>query len=326
MDLVVLNRADIRTLLPMTECIDLMSRTLKTLAAGKALQPLRTILEMPEGQLALMPAWLGDAGVSGVKAVSVYFQNQGTELETHQGAVLLFEAERGRPLAVLEASEVTAIRTAAVSAVATLMLAREDVTTLAILGSGVQASSHLDAMRAVRPISTVRVWSRNPDRAEQFAKRQAQKHGIAVDAVYSAREAVAGAGIVCTTTAAEQPVLEGAWLEPGMHINAVGACAPHVRELDTDAITRSRLYTDRIESLVKEAGDFIIPRDEGKIDNLNIAGELGEVLLGQVDGRGSDSEITLFKSLGIGVMDVASAAHVHRKATDLGVGQRIEWP
>jgi ornithine cyclodeaminase len=272
---------------------------------------------MPDrhGLLGVMPGILGSPGdddpnrpVAGVKVITVMPGNHAHGEESHQGVVVLFEQERGRPLAVLDATAVTAIRTAAASAVATRALAREDAGDLAILGSGTQARSHLEAMRAVRTLRRVRVWSRNPESARRFAEEEG------VETAASAREAVEGADLICTVTAATSPILQGDWISPGAHVNAVGACTPKARELDSAAVARSRLFVDRLESALAEAGDFLLAREEGAVTDAHILGELGEVLEGRVPGRRSAEEITLFKSLGIAVEDLAAGRHVYRKA------------
>jgi ornithine cyclodeaminase len=326
MKVLIVNQSEVAELLPMSECIEVMAQALATLARGEAIVPLRPVLWLPHrvGALGMMPGYLGDIKAMGVKVVSVFPGNHGTEYDSHQGTVLLFETEHGRLLAMMDASQITAIRTAATSGVATRLLARDDASDLAILGSGVQARSHLAAMLAVRDIQRVRVWSRNPDHARQFATSQSQKHGLTIEVSASVPEAIAGAGIICTTTAAPEPILQGAWLEPGVHINAVGSSVAFTRELDTAAVVKSRLYIDRRESTVNEAGDFLFPQKEGAIDESHIVGEIGEILIGTVAGRQSDSEITLFKSLGLAVEDVASAYHIYKKAEVTGKGTWVE--
>jgi alanine dehydrogenase len=310
----------------MRECIGVMEKTLGELARGEATLPLRSILWLPErvGALGLMPAALLKSGVLGVKAITFFHGNEGTELDTHQGAVLLFEAERGRLLAVIDATSITAIRTAAVSGVATNLLAREDAGDLALVGSGVQARTHLEAMLAVRPIRRVRVASKDFGRAQRFADRESKRQGIAIEPMRTIESAVRGADIVCTATSARDPVVEGDWLAPGAHVNAVGSSVPFARELDTAAVVRSRLFVDRRESAQNEAGDFLIPKKEGAINDDHIAGEIGEVVIGKVAGRRSGDELTLFKSLGLAVEDVASAAHIFEKAKASGQGQWID--
>jgi ornithine cyclodeaminase/alanine dehydrogenase-like protein (mu-crystallin family) len=322
----IVTQPEVERLLPMSECIDVMAATLSALARGETILPLRQILWLPEriGALGLMPGALPKEGVLGVKAITLFPGNEGTARDTHQGAVLLFEAAHGSLIAVIDATSITAIRTAAVSGLATRLLAREDAGDLAILGAGTQARTHLEAMRCVRTIRRVRVTSRRPESAKTFAERESRKHGIPVEAVGTPREAVAGADLICTTTSARDPILDGDWIAEGAHINAVGSSIPAARELDTRAVVRSRLYADRRESLVNEAGDFLTPKKEGAIDDSHIVGEIGEVAIGKAPGRKSPSEITLFKSLGLAVEDVASARHIYGKAKETGLGRFLE--
>jgi alanine dehydrogenase len=325
MDILIVNQADVPALLPMGECVDVMAKALAGLARGEVLMPLRSVMWLPErvGALGTMPAYAGDRNVMGLKVISVFPGNHGTEFDSHQGAIMLFETKNGRPLAIVDATSVTAIRTAAVSGVATRLLAREGAGDLAILGSGTQARVHLEAMRLVRPIRRVRVWSRNRDHAALFAAREGQRHGLTVETSATAQDAVADADVICTTTSSAEPVLKGEWIAPGAHINAVGSSVPFARELDTTAVVRSRLFVDRRESTVNEAGDFLFPKKEGVIGDDHIQGEIGEVLIGRVPGRRSADEITLFKSLGLAIEDVASAHHVYTKALESGRGTRI---
>ena len=307
-------------LLPMRECIDLMERVLSALARGDALLPLRSLIRTPDGSgvLGVMPAILGEPTCMGLKAISFFPNNAAAGLDSHQGAVLLFEPEHGRLVAIIDASSITGIRTAAASGAATRALAREDAGDLAIIGTGVQAITHLEAMSVVRKLRRVRVWDRNPEHARGFSERESKKHATRIEPMPTAQEAVENADIICTTTSAREPVLNGDWIMPGAHINAVGACFPDARELDTKAVVRSRLFVDRRESALNEAGDFLIPRKEGAIGDDHIQGELGEVLLGKVSGRRSPEEITLFKSLGIAVEDLAAAHLLWTKARAAG--------
>ena len=322
----IVSQAEVLQLLPMSECIAAMAEALKTLARGNAILPLRPIMWLPEkvGALGMMPAYLGDTKAMGLKVVTVFPGNHGTPYDSHQGAVLLFESEHGRLLAIVDASEITAIRTAATTAVATRALAREGASDLAILGSGVQARTHLEAMLLVRPIKRVRVWSRNPDHPRHFAEQATGRHGIKVEPMATAREAVTGAHIICTTTAAPEPVLLGEWIAPGTHVNAVGSSVPFTRELDTAAVVKARLFVDRRESTINEAGDFLFPKKEGAIGDDHIQGDIGDVLLGRIVGRASEAEVTLFKSLGLAVEDLAAAQHIYQKALEKGMGTAVE--
>jgi len=328
MSFLFLNRHDVESLLPMADCIEVVEEALRTLARGDAVQPLRSALWMPDrhGLLVVMPGMLGRAedGVAGAKVLTVVPDNFTRGEDSHQGLVLLFDQKQGKPIAPLDAGAVTAIRTAAASAVATRALAREDAGDLAILGTGVQARSHLEAMRAVRTLRRVRVWSRNPDNSRRVAEEEGARLGLAVEPVSTAREAVTGADLICTVTAATAPVLLGEWISPGAHVNAVGACTPNARELDAAAVARARLFTDRQESLFAEAGDFLLARAEGAVDDSYFQGELGDVLEAKVSGRRSEDEVTLFKSLGIAVEDLAAGRFMYAKALGAGKGTRLE--
>jgi len=325
MTAVILTQREIRQLLPMAECIEQMAEVLTALTRDEATSPLRWGMRVAGGAiLGMMPAALHSRRALGLKVVAVFPRNHGTPLDSHQGLVMLFDADTGAPRAILDATEVTAIRTAAVSAVATRALARGSADELAILGAGTQAWTHLEAMMCVRPIRRVRVYSATPANREAFARKAAERFPVEVCAAGSAREAVAGASIVCTTTSAREPVLAGAWLSPGTHVNAIGACVPTARELDAQAVARARLYVDRCESALAEAGDFLLARAEGAIGDAHILGELGELLCGACEGRRSDDEVTLFKSLGLGVEDVAVAHYLHGRALATGVGVQVE--
>jgi len=232
-------------------------------------------------------------------------------------------AGNGELKAIADASSITAIRTAAVPGVATKLLAKPDASRLAILGAGVLAMPHLDAVRAVRPITSVALWSRSGTRAEATAAAMREVRGIDVEVCDSARAAVSAADVVCTITSSRSPILEGAWLPEGVHVNAVGASLPTARELDTAAVAGSRLFVDRRESTLSEAGDFLIPRAEGAIDDGHILGELGDLLNRTVVGRRRAPDRTLFKSLGLAVEDVAALQHIFDKAERSGAGTMI---
>jgi ornithine cyclodeaminase len=322
----VLSGAQVRALLPMADCIEAMEEVLRTMARGEVRNPLRNLLRFPDGSglLGLMPAWLGSPECAGIKVVTVMPGNHGTPFDAHQGAVLLFETGHGRLQGVIDGSAVTALRTAAVSGVATRALARKKPCRLAVLGSGVQAAAHLEAMLAVREVSEVRVHARSPEGTRVFAARQEARFGVPVRASASAREAVEGVEVICTTTSSRSPVLMGTWVSPGTHINAVGACFPAARELDTDCVRKSTLFVDSRESAKREAGDFLIPLAEGAFGEDHIRAELGEVLLGTHPGRTGEEEITLFKSLGLGVEDLGAAHLLLRIAERDGLGTEVE--
>lgn len=323
MSTLLLTDRDVHALLPMSECIGVMERALQAVSNDEAVLPLRTILRLPGGINAFgsMPATVGSS--IGAKIITVFPGNDTTPYDSHIGVVLLFGAEHGDLKAIADASSITAIRTAAVSGVATKLLAKPEASSLAILGAGVLAMPHFDAVRAVRPITRVTIWSRSGTRAEATAAKLRAEREVAVEVCESARDAVAAADVVCTITSSRTPVLEGAWLAEGVHVNAVGASIPTARELDTAAVAGARLFVDRRESTLNEAGDFLIPRAEGAIDDDHILGELGELLTRTVVGRRSPTDRTLFKSLGLAVEDVAALQHIFDKAERSGAGTMI---
>jgi len=329
MDVTVLSAEDVARLLPMRDCIQVMRDALASLARGRALVPLRMVMRMPDasGFLGLMPGHIGPddgrAGALGMKAVSVFPGNARRGIDTHQGAVLLFEEDTGRLSALMDGATITAIRTAAVSGVATDLLARRDAAELAILGAGVQARTHLEAIAAVRPLRRVRVWSRNPQHAADLVKASAARYGASIEAVPTAEAAVRAADVVATVTASPQPVLQRPWVKDGAHINAVGSSIPTTREIDTATMAAVRLFVDRRESALNEAGDLLIPMREGAFTADHIQAELGEVIIGTDLGRQSPDELTLFKSLGLAVEDVASAAFILKRAREIGIGQTV---
>jgi alanine dehydrogenase len=322
--MLVLNQSDVARMLTMPKCIEIMTQTLSALARGEATMPLRTVFPIPDGAFAVMPAALANPSTVGAKLITVLPKNSNTKYDSHQGAVLLFDTDNGSLLAVMDASSITQIRTAAVSGVATNALAKKNARSLGILGAGVQGHSHLEAMMAVRPLETVKVWSRNAATAETLAQVAREKYGVDASAVASARDACADMDIVCAATAATEPVLLGEWLSPGAHVNAVGASQNHAREVDSAAVVRSRLYVDRRESALKEPGDIITPIRNGEITAEHIVGEVGEVLIGQAPGRANDREITLFKSLGLAIEDLASAHFLYAEAKRQGAGVEVE--
>ena len=323
----VVGHHDVVTLLPMAECIDAMTDALRTLARGGAVLPLRQVVRMATGRdaFALMPAVLDSPAALGAKIITVFPGNDATPYDSHQGAVMLFDLEYGRLIALLDASTITALRTAAVTAVATRALSRSNSRTLALLGAGVQAATHLESISLVRQIDTVRVWSRSGERARKFAAKYATA-GMTITVCEMARHAVEGADIVCTVTSAREPVLHGDWLAPGTHVNAIGASLATSRELDSAAVVKSRLFVDRKESTLNEGGDFLIPKSEGLIGDDHIIGEIGDLLLDspRVVGRRSAEDITLFKSLGLAIEDVASARRIYDRAVATGAGTWID--
>jgi ornithine cyclodeaminase len=302
-EVLILNEHEVESLLDMDECIAAMEEALVALARGEVHNPLRSMVRTPDapGFLGLMPAWRGGAKAAwALKEICVYPDNPKRGLDTHVGAVLLHDAETGQLKGMFNASAITAIRTAAVSAVATKLLAREDAKTLTIVGTGVQGRSHLRAIPRVKELQDVRVVGRNND----------------IEA------AVRVADILVLATSSREPVIRREWLKPGVHINAVGSSVKHTREVDTATMAAASLWVDRRESTVNESGDYLLARNDGA--EVEIRGEIGELLLGK-QGRTSPDEITLFKSLGLAIEDLASAQLLHEKGLRLGVGTRVEF-
>jgi len=311
MPILMFDRAQVEAKLTVAACIDMMDETMRALARGEAILPLRSHVGLPSGDgLLLMPSALPSANAAGVKLLSLFMGNPARGLPAIQGVVVLFNAETGELEAVADAVSITAIRTAAVSGAATRLLANPDADNLAILGSGTQAASHLSAMLAVGPIKRVRVWSRDFNHACDFAERESDKHNIAIEVCQTAQAAVDGASLICTCTSAHEPVLLGEWVSAGAHINAVGAYTPTMRECDSLLIEQARIYVDSRESALAEAGDLLIPLGEGIIGESAFDAELGAALLGRVAGRQSHQEVTVFKSCGLAVQDLAALRYL----------------
>jgi ornithine cyclodeaminase/alanine dehydrogenase-like protein (mu-crystallin family) len=338
--LLVLSEHDVHELLTLPECIAVMEDALASLGRGEVHNPLRQIVRGPGavGMLGLMPAYRGgERPFYGLKEVCVFPGNPARGLDSHLGAVLLHDGETGELLAAMNASAITAIRTAAVSAVATKLLAREDAAVLAIVGTGVQGQMHAAAIPLVRPIREIRMFSRNARRAggppapvppgqEQDRQARLSSTTTTTTIAATAEECVRGADIIVTATSSREPVLRREWLSPGVHINAVGSSIAAARELDGATVAAAALFVDRCESMVNESGDYLFALQEGAIAGPeHIRAELGELLTGQAQGRRSPDEITLFKSLGLAIEDLASASFLYEKATRLGRGTVVDW-
>ncbi len=303
-DVLILNEREVESLLDMDECIAAMEEALTALARGEVFNPLRSMVRTPDapGFLGLMPAWRGGGRPGwGLKEICVYPDNPKRGLDTHVGAVLLHSAETGELEGIFNASAITAIRTAAVSAVATKLLAREDAKTMVIVGPGVQGRSHLRAIPRVRDLHDIVVLKRGNN----------------------VERAVRDADIVVLATNSREPVIRREWLKPGVHINAVGSSVAHTREVDAATMAAASLFVDRRESTVNESGDYLLALKEGA--DVKIKAELGEILIGTAKGRTSADEITLFKSLGLAIEDLASAQLLNEKGRRLNVGTRVEF-
>ena len=328
MKTLILSQAEVEELLPMKECIAVMREALLSLAKGEVHQPLRSIIRPPnaKGLIGLMPAHKsGDTSAFGLKAVCVFPENPSKGKDAHQGAVLLFSGETGELLAMMNASAITAIRTAAVSGVATDLLAQEDACELAIIGSGVQARSHLAAMAEVRSIKRCRIVSKRLENARKFVDEMKQTVSFPIEVVETIPDALRGADVIVTATNSVEPIVKREWVSAGAHLNVVGSSFPKAREVDSETMAAASLFVDRVESTVNEAGDFLLAMRDGVIGTDHIRGELGEVLKGDKPGRTSADEITLFKSLGIAAEDLFAAEYVYRKAGRLDVGTWVEF-
>ncbi len=321
MSVLVLSEENVRDLLDMESCIAAMEGALARLAHDEVYNPLRFVIRPPSTALmGFMPAYRGGGSpLFSLKEIVVAPGNSALGLDPHQGAVLLHDGTTGVLQAILNASAITEIRTAAVSAVATKLLARPASRVVAVLGSGVQGRAHVQAMQAVLDEPEIRVWSRTPAHAEALAL---ECHGVVAQTV---QEALAGADVVCTTTAAREPIVHRPWLASGTHVNAVGSSIPTTRELDTATVVDAALFVDRRESTVNEAGDYLFAATEAGIGPEHIRAELGELLTGSHPGRSSDEELTVFKSLGLAVEDLAAAELCVSRARERGVGVEVPF-
>jgi ornithine cyclodeaminase/alanine dehydrogenase-like protein (mu-crystallin family) len=331
MRVLVLSHRDVQAALPPSACAEAMAAVLAAHARGGSFMPLRSVMAPPgaAGFLGLMPGWRGpqpegDAAFA-LKAVCIVPSNPARGLDAHQGLVTLFDGETGQPTAILDASAITEIRTAAVTAVATRVLSRPGARTLAILGAGTQARAHLAALLAVREFRHVHVYAPTEAHARALAERGARDTGAELSVAPSAERAVRDADVVVTATSSREPVLRRDWLRPGAHVNAVGASTPRARELDTATVAASALFCDSRESLRHEAAEFQLAVAEGLIEGeQHVRAELGEVLAGTAQGRRDDDELTLFRSLGLAIEDLAAAETAVAAAKTAGLGTEVE--
>lgn len=323
--LLVIDGPTAEALVSIDEAIALADTALRQTSDGTAQQDIRRTLPLPGMAgtcLSVMYGSASEAESYGAKVQSVYPNNFEHGRPSHQGGVLLFDRETGRPVTLINASAITGLRTPAASAVATRALARPDACELALIGYGEQAERHIATISAVRPISRVRVWGRNPDKAKAFADHQTSK-GIPTVPCDTARAAMDGADIVCTVTSAKLPVLMGEWLTPGTHINAVGASVAALQEVDLECVKRSRIWVDYMPMAMAAASDIFEPLAKGIIGPSNLIGEIGAALNGTISGRTAPSEITLYRSLGVPAQDIVFANFIFQKARDLGLGVEV---
>jgi alanine dehydrogenase len=322
----LLTEADLKRALDMKELIPAMRDALVRFSRGDVVQPVRPTLKIEPagGYYSTMPAYLKDerGGALGMKSVTFFPSNAGGPVPTHLATVLLLDPATGSLIALLDGRLITEMRTAAVTAVAVDLLARKEARHLAILGSGVQARSHLHAMSTVRRFETVKVWSRTPAHAARFVREMSGAVACPVETAAAVRDAMRGADVVVAVTAAREPITDAAWLEPGMHLCAVGSSAPDMREMDAETVARCRVFVDSRASAEVEAGDLILAKAGGSAGAGHIVAELGEVASG-TPGRRTEREITLFKSLGLAVEDVVTARLAVARARELGIGTEV---
>jgi ornithine cyclodeaminase/alanine dehydrogenase-like protein (mu-crystallin family) len=325
--LLIVGSADVKRALSMSDCIDAVDRAMRALSSGGADVPLRTVMKLPGGRnfFGVMPGYLSKPQGLGTKIITIFPDNAKLGLSSHVGLVLLFDSEIGFPLAVMDAGEVTAIRTAAASAVATRALARDDASHLAIIGTGEQAITHLEAISQVRTLKSVRVWGRSPEKAAAFAREHGSRLGLAIEASGSVEAAVRSANIICTVTSSREPILNGAWLPKGAHVNLVGASQQSSREADNDVVAVSRFFVDSRVSARAEAGELKHAIEAGLVTESHILGEIGEVLNGTVVGRTSSQDITVYKSLGVAAQDMAAARVIYDRAMRDGIGMKVPF-
>ena len=326
MTLRIIGAKDVRALLTMDRAIELMREAMALVGRNETVQPLRTAFWLPDkrGLLGLMPGYVAKPERIGVKVLTVMPSNFAKGLPSHQGMVMLFNTEHGAPEAIIDAQTVTAIRTAAATAVATDVLARREAKTLAFFGYGEQAETHYEALRRVRTFERLLLWGRDAKKAAAFAAHY--KNGpLPIEVVATAEEAASRADVICTLTAAIDPVLFGRWLKPGTHVNAVGSGTAREAELDADALKRARMFADNRDGVLSQCGEFLRAKAAGVIDDAHVLGSVGDVIIGKIPGRQSDAEITLFKSLGMAVEDLVSCEFILAEATRRNVGQAIDW-
>ncbi len=303
-----IDREEVARRLTYELCVPIVRQAMIAFSRGETKQLLRSIIPLSEGRLfGVMPGAMGAHAPFGAKLISVFQENFARGAQSHQGLVILFDPQSGAPVCVVDAGEITAIRTAAASAVATDALARKDARRVALLGYGEQAATHARAIGKVRNLASVTVWGRSPERAQIFAERMRAELAVPVERAASVRDAVVDADIICTVTSASEPILKGEWVRPGTHVNVVGSGYSGPSEIDNDLVVRSRFIADSREGVLAQGAEFLRAKAAGLIGDEHIVAEIGQVLAGDVEGRRSPEEITLYKSLGHIVQDLASA-------------------
>lgn len=322
----VITQSQVEAHLPMDKCIEAMRTTMMAVSAGETRLPIRQFMPVDgaPGKLAIMPGVIQEPWAFGIKLVCKYQRPPDSPYGSHVGMVMLFDAEQGLPLAMIEGSALTGIRTAAASALATDLLAPAGAQRLLILGCGEQARRHITALRCVRPISAISVWGRDSERAERFAQEATEREGIPVQAVEDIEAAMQDCELVCTVTASPEPLFRGDWVRPGTHLNLVGSAIPTAREVDSRCVERSRYYVDYKAATLAAAGELLMAMEEGVVGEDHIVAEIGDVAAGNAAGRADADEITVYKSLGVSAQDLAAGHLLYRRAVELGLGDDIE--
>ena len=325
--MLILNRSETSRALPHGDCIRALRPAMISVSRGEAELPLRKYLQIPgtQGKFTLMPGYSANPATFGVKIVSKFPRGPDSPHSSHVGAVMVFDPAEGLPLALLDGAELTAIRTASASAVATDALAREDARTLGIMGCGEEAWHHAQAIPEVRPIDRILIWGRNADRANALAERVSSATMINAEAELDAPSLAAKSDVLCTVTSATTPILQGKWLQPGIHINLVGAAIASAAEADQDVVTRSSFFTDYRPSAMDQAGELLNAIESGAVTAEHVRAEIGEVLDGIADGRSNEDEITVYKSLGVAAQDLAAGLAAYQRAVGQGIGVQVDW-
>ncbi len=321
----LLTEDQVHALLPMGDLVTAMESALVRFSTGEVLQPVRTVLQVGPSRafFGLMPAYIEQPARMGAKIVTVYNENHAKGLPSHLATILLLDPGTGALLALMDGRYITEARTAAVSAVSARHLARAEASTLAIIGTGVQARSHLEAFAEVRALKDVRVWSPQARSRDRFVEDMRGQVPVPVVAASSAETAVRGADLIVLATSSPAPVIEDAWVGPGAHVVSVGACRPDQREMPPELVARARVFVDSRDAALVESGDIVMGVAEGRFDTGHLCGELGEAVLGRIKGRETDTEVTVFKSLGMAVEDVVAADLVYRRAVETGAGTEL---